>query len=217
MNNKKKIGLIFGTFDPIHIGHLCIATTCLNNGFDKVYFIPSYNPFKQNQNVTEFDQRYDMIKLAITNSNNNIEVSRVEHDIYYKWIRENDKLFPGNYTYDVIETLKKEYVEFKDCDLHLIVGADCFFEIHKWYSYRNLLKEFKPYVINRNDFSITNCLAYCQLYKIPSFKIDEQVIKMPRIDISSTILRDLIRNNKCTDFFIPEKVYTFIKENNLYK
>jgi len=202
-----KVACIFGTFDPIHNGHLMMATTCLNYDFDQVWFIPSYNPFKVGKEfITPYNIRYEMIKKGIIYGCN-IFVNNIEMAMYHEFCERNvmnEGLFPGNYTYDVLNRLKEQ---FEDIDFSLVVGSDCFFDLYKWKNYEKLVGEYPIVWINRKEEN----KIYCYTDFINLIKL-----KMPRIDISSSMIREMIKNEDRITFYVPTEVEKYIKDNKLY-
>lgn len=197
-----KIGIMGGTFDPIHNGHLIIgeyARTSLN--LDKVIFIPSgIHPFKENKNITLSNKRLDMISLAIK-SNPNFELSSIEID--RKGI---------TYTVDTILDLKKDYE--KD-EIYFIIGSDIPFQIEKWKDFHVLIHLVKFILFNRtgqDNEEINNKIKELEsLYEIQLEKIQS-----PLIEISSTEIRDRVKNKLSIKYLVPESVEEYILKNNLY-
>ncbi len=197
-----KIGIMGGTFDPIHNGHLIIgeySRTSLN--LDKVIFIPSgIHPFKENKNITLSNKRLDMISLAIK-SNPNFELSSIEID--RKGI---------TYTVDTILDLKKDYE--KD-EIYFIIGSDIPFQIEKWKDFHVLIHLVKFILFNRtgqDNEEINNKIKELEsLYEIQLEKIQS-----PLIEISSTEIRDRVKNKLSIKYLVPESVEEYILKNNLY-
>ena len=124
-DNKLKIGVFGGTFDPIHIGHVDLIKNIKEEfNLDKIYVIPAGNPY-QKIKVTDFEDRFEMTKIA-TKSMPYVEVLDIEKD---------DK---NSYTYNTMSKLK----QIEDNDYFLICGSDCIFNIESFYNYEKLLKEF---------------------------------------------------------------------------
>lgn len=131
-----KIGILGGSFDPIHMGHLILGENVRDSlKLDKVIFIPTgINPFKGNRNTTSPTQRLEMIKLAIE-SNPHFTISTIEIE------REGI-----SYTIDTIKSLKGRY---KEDDLYFIIGSDIIFQIEKWKDIQQLFKLCKFALVNR--------------------------------------------------------------------
>ena len=197
-----KIGIMGGTFDPIHYGHLILAETAYDRfGMDKVLIMPAGDPyFKVDRGVSSDPDREAMTKLAIE-GNPHFEFSDLELK------REGD-----TYTVDTLKTLKEQYPYD---DLYLIVGSDTLFQMEKWY---------KPQEI----FQLATILSSRR--NIPNAELEEQMdylrskygakivnLYMPNIDISSTDIRDKVKHDMSVKYFTPDSVIAYIKEHKLYK
>lgn len=189
-----------GTFSPIHFGHLKLATTAYEEfNLDKVLFIPSGNSYLKND-VLESRYRLEMTKLAVMDTPY-FEVSTVEIDR------------GGNsYTYETLRELKDIYPE---SELFFIVGADSFFYMDKWKEPEEIFKNAVILVSVRDDSSIE------ELEKKRNFFVDEynavvKFLSMECIDISSTQIREMIKEGKSVDNMVPSNVIDYISENKLY-
>ncbi|MBO6180364.1 nicotinate (nicotinamide) nucleotide adenylyltransferase [bacterium] len=196
-----KLCVFQGTFNPIHNAHLRVAKYVLNKyDFDKLLFIPAYKPPHKKYDDNMSIHRLNMVKLAIEDEHNSkIEVS----DIEYK--REGK-----SYTYLTICELYKKYeIEGK---INFIIGTDAFKDIENWYEADKLKKLVKFTVfIRENNFS---SLEYNYLKdKGYDFIFDELSFE----DISSTELREKIKNGQNIDGFINNSVKEYIAKNELYK
>lgn len=191
------ICIFSGTFNPIHNAHLQMAEFILSNyNFDKILFIPAYKPPHKNYDDKMSKHRYNMVKLAIAD-NSRFDIS----DIEYK----NDR---KSYTYLTILELKKLY-NIKN-RISMAIGTDAFKKIETWYEAEKLkdLAEFIVFTREREavDFSDLAKKGYC-------FKC----ANMQFLDISSTNLREKIKNGEDISEFVSEKVKEYIKENELYR
>lgn len=192
-----KIGLLGGTFNPIHNGHLGNAEIIKENfNLDKVLFIPSKYPVHKNLegNVSSED-RYNMVKLAI-NDNKYFEASRIEID------REGESYF--------IITIKQLLDIYKDSELYLIIGADAFNEINIWKESKEILKTVSFIIMRRPGHESIN-------RKLIKMAKDVKFANNPLIEISSSEIRKNIRNNKSIKYLIPGKVEEYIIKKELYK
>ena len=196
-----KLCVFQGTFNPIHNAHLRVAKYVLNKyNFDKLLFIPAYNPPHKNYDDNMSMHRLNMVKLAVEDEHNSkIEVS----DIEYK--REGK-----SYTYLTICELYKKYEI--DGKINFIIGTDAFKDIESWYEADKLKKLVKFTVfIRENDFS---SLEYNYLKdKGYDFIFNELSFE----DISSTDLREKIKNGQNIDDLINNSVKEYIAKNGLYK
>jgi nicotinate-nucleotide adenylyltransferase len=187
-----KIGLLFGSFNPIHTGHLIISTYITNFFTEEVWFIVSpQNPFKINSDLLGVNERLLLIESAIKN-NKTLKVLDVEL-----------KLPIPSYTINTLTFLKKSQPEH---DYFLIMGSDNFLNIANWKSSEILLKEYKFLIYERPGFLIDR-------NKLTSNII---IIDAPFINISSTEIRALIKTKKSISYIVPEDVRKLIKRNRLY-
>jgi nicotinate-nucleotide adenylyltransferase len=199
------IGLLGGTFNPIHCGHLKVASTARKAlSLKKVIFIPSaHPPHKKEDNLPAPADRYKMAKLAIAD-NAFFLISNVE-------LKRRGK----SWTIDTVRFFKKLYPEYQ---IYFIVGADVVPEIPTWKNYKKLLKICKFVVVNRPGYIETGvrCQVSSVRTKIADYTKDFIKIKIPGIDISSTEIRKRIRNGKTINHFVPERVGKYIREKGLY-
>ncbi|MBR0383506.1 MAG: nicotinate-nucleotide adenylyltransferase [Eubacteriaceae bacterium] len=199
---KQKIGIMGGSFNPIHIGHLHLAESArIEFGLDLVIFVPTGdNPFKHKNDGIDREHRYRMVELAIA-SNPYFAATRIEIDRY------------GNsYTIDTVRDLKSRLPED---DLFLITGADIVFELPKWREAEELMQ------------SVAFISAYRPGY--PKRKFDRQIKTLQKkygariykllsseMDVASTDIRKRLSNNQSIRYLIPENVEAYIRENHLY-
>lgn len=194
---KNKILIFGGTFNPIHNGHLILAEHCINEeGFDKVVFIPTMNPYYKD--TLDFDTRLKMLKMAIKD-NDKFAYSSIE-----KRYNLEGKL------YLILEKISK----LSDDDITILIGSDSLMNLDWWYEKEKLLKKYKFLVLKREESD-----------KIINEKINEyekkysayiKILDNKRIDISSSDIRDMIKNKKDIKYLVADKVYKYIKEENLY-
>ncbi len=194
------IGIMGGTFDPIHIAHLVIAENAAEQfNLDKILFMTGGNPpHKEGRTVTDAILRHEMVKRAIF-TNDKFEACD------YEILKEE-----FSYTAETLEYLCSNNPENR---YFLIIGQDSLAYLEKWY---------KPEVI----VNLSTVLVYCrgdedisaEMSRIKGFfDADIRIINSPRIDISATDIRDKIKKGKTVKYFVPEPVLSFIYENNLYK
>lgn len=194
-----KIGLFGGTFDPIHLGHLIVMENVLNiMNLDKIIILPSSNPpHKQDKDKTDVKLRVDMVKKAIKN-NNRIILSTFEAN-------SNEVI----YSYQTINYFKGKYPTDK---FYYIMGEDSFMNIESWKNYKDLLKE------NLIVFARSSIDSQSSLVKKVKETNKENIhlIKNLNINISSTLIRNLLRDGKSIRYLVTDDVYDFIMENRLY-
>jgi nicotinate-nucleotide adenylyltransferase len=191
---QEKIGILGGSFNPIHIGHLILANTVREEfKLDRIIFVPCFiQPLKSNEDFAPADARLEMIKLAIQN-NPDFEVSDIE-------IKRKGK----SYTVDTLKYFKKKFD-----DLYFVIGADNIKDFHHWKEPDKILELAKLIVTNRGGID----------QKIPEKLRRKKIFmcRIPNIEISSTMIRNNIRSNKSIKYLVPQKVETFIIKNKLYK
>jgi nicotinate-nucleotide adenylyltransferase len=189
-----KIGLFFGSFNPVHTGHLLIANY-FNQfvGFDKVWFVVSpQNPFKVNDELLDENIRLKLLKLAI-NGDIRFEASDVEFNL--------DR---PSYTVKTLEHLRNTYPEHTFCP---IIGGDNLQSFHLWKDYKDILEHHTVYVYRRAGFHENPLLA-----NHPKIKVFE----VPLLNISSTYIREMIQAGKSVKYFVPAEVEAYISVHKLY-
>lgn len=196
----EKIGIIGGTFNPIHLAHLYIAyeAKCQLN-LDKVIFMPAGSPpHKKNEDILEAPLRYKMVLEAIKKYED-FEISNYEIE------KEG-----FSYTYETLENFKS-----KDNILYFITGADCLINIEKWKNPDRIFKTSKLVVFNRPGYDKESLkLQKNEIEK--KYNTSINFLDIMDLEISSTMIRDRIKEGKKIDFFIPKEVLDFIRKNNIY-
>ena len=190
----QKIGLFFGTFDPIHIGHEKIAKYFLNKYFDEVWFvITPLNPDKVNENLTDQSIRLEMTQKYCDN------------ELDFKYSDIEFSLPKPNYTADTLDEFKRNY---KNLNFSIIMGEDNLVGLESWKNHSNIL-ESKIYVYPRENQKTKN-------YKLKNHK---SVIfsDAPFMRISSSEIRDLIKNNYDISHLVPDQIFEYISKNGLYR
>lgn len=189
----KRIGILGGTFNPIHIGHLVIAqTACEHLGLSRVIFVPSnLPPHKSSRLVVDGKQRYAMIKLAIKN-NKQFRLSKFE-------ISREGKSF----TIDTVKYFREKYGT--DTKLYFIMGSDTYATLDMW----------------RDITEISKLVTFAAIHRpgehSPKHKIKAKQIWAPGLDIASTQLRNKLRDRKAIRYIIPDEVLDYIKQHRLYR
>ena len=187
-----KIGLYFGSFNPIHIGHLIIGSFVANfTDLEQIWFVVSpQNPLKKSFTLlNEYDRLY-LVQKAIEN-NPNFRASNIEF-----------KLPRPSYTIDTLTYIKEKYPQYI---FSLIIGSDSLKNIDKWKNSKFLLSNYSFYV-----------------YQRPGFIVEETteniiVLKAPLLEISSTDIRNMIKAGKSVKYLVTEKVLEEIEKNGYYK
>jgi len=189
-----KAGLFFGSYNPIHIGHLAIANYMLEySDLDELWLVISpQNPLKKKKTLLNEYDRFHMAELALE-GNDKIKPSDIEF-----------RLPKPSYTIDTLSYLKEKNPA---TDFVLIMGADNIESFEKWKNYETILKYYQLYVYPRPGFDLG------KYYEHPGVKL----INAPLMEISSSFIRDAIKQGKDVRYFLPEKVYDYICKMNLYK
>lgn len=199
----RRIGILGGTFDPIHVGHLMTAEAVRDEfSLDKVIFIPAaVPPHKMDQQVTEARHRYLMTVLATT-SNPHFDVSSIEMDR------------PGpSYTIDTIYELKRQYGE--NTDLFFITGADAIADIPTWDRIEELLGLCQFIAATRPGFlpNVDNIKDY--FGELGSTRIHR--LETPELEISSTNIRERLKRGFSIKYIVPAAVEDYIYKEGLYR
>ena len=191
-----KIGLYFGTFNPIHIGHLIIANHMAEySGLDQIWMmVTPHNPLKKKDTLLDDYQRLHLVFLATED---------------YPKIKPSDfefKLPQPNYTVHTLAHLQDKYPNY---DFSLIMGEDNLKTFHKWKNYDTILENHAIYVYPRISSETEN----------HEFKNHPKInlVNAPIVEISSTFIRENIKNRKNIQPLLPAKVWEYIDHNNLYK
>lgn len=194
-----KLCVFQGTFNPIHKAHLRVAEYIIKKyDFDKLLFIPAYNPPHKNVDADLAQHRFNMVKLAISNEEN-FEISDIEF-----------KRGGKSYTYLTICELYKKYnIEGK---INFLIGTDAFQYIDTWYETDKLKKLVKFIVFVREENFEISKYDYLR-----NKGYDFELQPLDFEDISSTELREMIKCNRNIDGLVTKEVKDYIKENGLYK
>jgi nicotinate-nucleotide adenylyltransferase len=191
-----KIGLYFGTFNPIHIGHLIIANHMAEHSdLQQIWMVVTpHNPLKQKNTLLDDRQRLHMVRLA-TEDFPKIKPSDIEF-----------QLPQPNYTVHTLAHLKDKFPQH---EFSLIMGEDNLNSLPKWKNYEYLLENYDIYIYPRLSSSEENLGLnnHPRIHKIDA----------PIVEISSTFIRESIKNKKNVRPLLPEKVWEEIDYNNFYK
>jgi nicotinate-nucleotide adenylyltransferase len=189
-----KVGLFFGSFNPVHIGHLLVATHIREAAqLDEIWFIVSpQNPFKKEEDLVNENQRLEMVKLAIN------------HTEYFKALDIEFNLPKPSYTHTTLKILQKQ---FPDNDFKLITGEDNIAKFDEWKEAEWIKNNFEILVYNRN--TTANSI-------LKTKKSTLKIFNLPLFDISSTMVRNRIKNGLSVKYFVTEAVNEYIIKHNLY-
>jgi nicotinate-nucleotide adenylyltransferase len=188
-----RIGLYFGSFNPVHVAHLIIANHILNEtGIEKVWFVISpHNPLKSETGLLNEYHRLHLVKLA-TDGDNRIKASDIEFS-----------LPRPSYTTTTLAYLKEKYLEHEFC---IIMGSDSFQNLHKWKNYEVIVKEYDTYVYLRPGYEVVNPLQ-ARLH----------LVEAPLLQLSATQIRKYVKEGKSIRYLVPENVREEIEKGGYYK
>ncbi|AXF54658.1 nicotinate-nucleotide adenylyltransferase [Salicibibacter kimchii] len=188
----RKIGILGGTFDPPHLAHLMIAQEAMDAcTLNEVWFIPtSIPPHKQNEDMASVNDRVEMTRLAISNRSS-----------FRLCTIELDRKGPS-YTLDTINILKRAYA---NDEFYFIIGSDMAVSLHTWNGIEELKKLVTFIVTTRPDYGVDS-------------PFEEAFIKVhvPEMELSSSDIRERVKNNESIRYLVPEVVRTYVEENRLY-
>jgi nicotinate-nucleotide adenylyltransferase len=189
-----KIGLFFGSFNPVHTGHLLIADYFIEFALvEQIWFVISpQNPFKTSDQLLDEKLRLRMMNLAI------------QDNTHFMACDEEFGLERPSYTVNTLAHLRKKFPEHT---FYLVIGGDNLQSFHLWKNYQNILQHHEILVYRRSGFHNNPLLA-----NHPGIHIFD----VPLLNISSTYIREMIQAGKSVKYMVPENVQHFIEANNLY-
>ena len=193
---SKKVGLFFGTFNPIHVGHLTIANHLVEySDLEQVWFVVTpHSPFKKKSSLLNDNHRFQMVDRAVEDYQN-LRASDIEFN-----------LPQPNYTINTLTYLEEKHPDY---EFALIMGEDNLKSFHKWKNYELILERFHLYVYPRiSDGGIPD-----------KFKDHDKIhqVSAPIMELSSTFIRKAIKEGKNVMPMLPHKVWNYIDEMNFYK
>ena len=188
------VGLYFGSFNPIHVGHLIIANYIIQNtNLEQVWFVISpQNPLKKSSSLLNEYHRLYLVQVSIED-----EPSLKASDIEFR-------LPKPSYTIDTLTYLTEKYPSHK---FTVIMGSDSYQNLPEWKNYQQLLKEYPVVVYERPGFKSENIYDGAHV----------DFLKAPLLEISSTYIRKIIREGKSIRYLVPEKVRLEIERNGYYR
>lgn len=188
------IGLYFGSFNPVHVGHMIIANHMLNNtDMDQLWMVVSpHNPHKKKSSLAKDYDRLHLVHLAIA-GNPNIQASNIEFS-----------LPKPSYTIDTLTYLKEKYPQH---DFSLIMGGDNLGTFHKWKNYELILKNHNIYVYSRPSYDLGPLESH------PKVKIVDATM----LNISSSYIRKLVKKGQSIQYLVPHAVFEYIEDYKIYK
>ena len=188
-----KIGLFFGSFNPLHVGHKIIASYLVDfSALEKVLFVVSpQNPLKQKSTLLDQNHRLQIIRAEVED-NSKLDVSDIEFSMPQP-----------SYTIDTLVRLSEKYPEN---EYALIMGGDNLKNFHKWKNYEQILENYSIYVYPRYGFEIE--------YSHKNIHLIESV---PQMEISASFIRKSIKEGRDISYLMPEKAWKYTNEMNFYR
>lgn len=194
MQKTDKTGLFFGSFNPIHTGHLILAEYMVEHaGLKEVWFIVSpQNPLKDKKSLLADHHRLAMVNVA------------VEDDRRFRSSNIEFTMPQPSYTIDTLTYLSEKY---PDRHFVLIGGMDILPSFHKWKNYEELLRQYELYIYNRPEYKAGKYEGH------PSIRFFDA----PMIEISASFIRDSVKQGKDVRYMLPPRVYTYMREMHFYE
>ena len=191
---KRKIGLFFGSFNPVHNGHLMLANYIVEyTDLDFIWFVVSpQNPFKEENSLLQDFHRHDMLKMAVKDDTR-FEVCDIEFNMP-----------KPSYTIDTLNRLAELY---PDAEFYLICGMDNLACFDKWKKYQDILDNYNIIVYPRKGYDGGELINHKSVH----------IINAPEIEISSTFIRNAVAENKDVRHFMPVTSYKYMTDMNFYK
>ncbi len=193
----KRVGIFGGAFDPPHLGHERLAAMCSERlGLEELLIVPTYRSPHKPTPDTDYEHRLNMCKAVFNKK------------IYT--VSDKERQLGGEgYTIDLLRSLKDDYP--KGTKFFLIIGGDMLFCFEKWFRYESILKECTVVAAAREEDSYSDMLEYAaELGRV-------KVLNLPVTDISSSEIREKLKNGESAEGLLSEKICGYIKENGLYK
>lgn len=189
-----KIGLFFGSFNPVHVGHMIIASyISTHSDLDQIWMVVSpQNPFKNKSTLANNYDRLHLVRLAI-GENPKIKASDIEFSLPVP-----------SYTIDTLAYLNEK---FADKEFSLIMGGDNLASLHKWKNYELILDKHDIYVYNRPGYELGELEDHKSIH----------VVEAPLLDISASFIRKQILEGKSIQYLVNDPVFEYLQENPIYK
>jgi nicotinate-nucleotide adenylyltransferase len=189
-----EIGLFFGSFNPVHVGHMILANHMVEHtNLRQVWMVLSpQNPLKAKGSLAKDHDRLYLLQLAV-DDNPNLMASNIEFS-----------LPKPSYTIDTLTYLQEKYPQKQ---FSLIMGADNISTIDKWKNYEILLANYKIYVYRRPGYELGKFAEYPNV----------TVIDAPLLDISATFIRDNLKHKRSIQYLVPDKVFEYLQNSKMYR
>ncbi|MBW6479262.1 MAG: nicotinate-nucleotide adenylyltransferase [Bacteroidales bacterium] len=193
-DRSPKTGLFFGSFDPVHTGHLIIAEyMSAHTDLDEIWFVISpQNPFKTEKEITGQEIRKEMLEIVVS-GNSKFSICDIEFNM------------PApQYTHKTLDVLREKYPEKQ---FVLIIGTDNLDAFDRWKNYEKIMDMIDIYVYPRPGFESRRFLSHPSMH----------LVKAPLVEISSTYIRESFMKRKPARYMLPEKVFDYITKKGLYR
>ena len=203
-NKMRKIGILGGSFDPVHNGHIGLAVDAKNQlGLDEVLLIPAkLQPFKLDKNMVSGEQRLEMIKIAVADIPG---ITPCDYELQQEQI---------SYTYKTLKAISE--MEGPDTEIFFLTGTDSLLQIHRWKNAEEMLRTYNFVVGSRpgyKDEELAECIEFLKKeYNTNVTKVDNN-----QLNISSTDIREKLHSGQGLTGLVPEVVERYIIEHGLYK
>lgn len=189
-----KVGLYFGSFNPVHAGHMIIANYMLAcAGIDRLWFIVSpHNPLKEKSTLLADRHRLELVRLAI-GDNNKMKASDIEF-----------QMPQPSFTIHTLAYLKEKHPDYS---FYLIMGSDNLATLHKWKNYEEILKQHRILVYPRPKSDGGPLKAHPHV----------EMVDAPQVEVSSTFIREAIKAKKDVRYYVPPAAWEYIREMHFYE
>lgn len=196
-SGKNKTGLFFGSFNPIHTGHMIIAEYFTEfTDLDELWFVVTpHNPLKKKKTLLDDSYRAEMVEIAITDNP------------LFRLCDAEFRLPKPSYTVHTLAYLKEKHPAK---NFVLIMGSDNITTLNKWKNHNFILDEYQIYVYPRPEYPVSNIPDIFRKHQ------NVKIVEAPIIEISSSFIRDAIKKGKKLKYFLPEPVYKYICEKGFY-
>lgn len=199
---KQRIGIMGGTFNPVHTGHLLLAERAYEQmGLDKIWMMPNaVPPHKAEQHILSKEHRIAMLQLAIE-GNPHFQLSLFEKE---------DR---AHYSYETMEALQEA---FPDCSFYYLMGGDSLFDIEKWVEFRRFLKTCHILAAARTDGRDQDLSDWAEYLK-KKYQAEITLLNSPVMEISSSDIRSRREQGKSIRYLVPDSVFSYIETHGLYR
>ena len=189
-----KIGLFFGSFNPVHVGHMIIGNFMVEHTeLSQVWMVVTpHNPHKKKSSLANDYERLHMVNIAI-GDNQNLRSSDIEF-----------KLPKPSYTIDTLIYLKEKYPQY---EFVLIMGGDNLATFHKWKNYEIILRDYEVYVYKRPAYPVAQFGDHPKVHTFDA----------PLMEISASFIRKCLKEKRSIQYLVPDTVYDYISGSNLYQ